>query len=404
MSVNKNKPYEERKISRIDTKRGTHGYEVRFQSKFNKLVKQNEFFNDNKFGGKAGALEAAKVFRDTMEQIIDSKNESYHLNKKVKSRNVSGHVGVYRTKLTSKKKNHIYKYDVWVAHYPVKKNKQTNKSFYIHKHGEVEALRLAIEARKRGVEAYYAQIQNNNKNNLLFSAPKNPNIKIWRYFDFTKFVSLLADKGLFFPTSIHFNDQFEGSFSFVNKKLRPLIYKHLGIHHNINEISSFYKNLRSWVGISCWHMNEFESAGMWSLYSKMDESICIQSTYQKLRNLLNKDIQIGEVRYVDYNKEWIPEKDILSPFFYKRKSFEHERELRAIINFSGKHDFSDLNFPDKKPIEGNLVKLDLKNLIENVFVSPNSSNWFFNLVQNIVSVYKLKIPVVRSSLEEEPFY
>jgi hypothetical protein len=209
---------------------------------------------------------------------------------------------------------------------------------------------------------------------------------------------------LFFPTAIHFNDQFEGSFSFVNKKLRPLIYKHLGIKQDINEIGQFYKNLRSWVGISCWHMNEFESAGMWSLYSKMDESICIQSTYQKLRDLLNKDIKIGEVRYVDYNKEWIPEKDILSPFFYKRKSFEHERELRAIINFSGKSDFNNLTLPDRQLVEGDLVNLDLRKLIENIFVSPNSSNWFYDLVKNIVAVYNFKIPVVRSSLEEEPFY
>jgi hypothetical protein len=37
-------------------------------------------------------------------------------------------------------------------------------------------------------------------------------------------------------------------------------------------------------------------------------------------------------------------------------------------------------------------------------VSPNSPNWYYDLVKDTVSVFKLNINVVRSSLEEQPFY
>jgi hypothetical protein len=34
---------------------------------------------------------------------------------------------------------------------------------------------------------------------------------------------------------------------------------------------------------------------------------------------------------VHYETSWIPESNPLFPFIYKRLSFEHEREIRAII-------------------------------------------------------------------------
>jgi len=34
--------------------------------------------------------------------------------------------------------------------------------------------------------------------NEAFPAPEDPNVSIWRYMDFTKFVSMLANQGLYF--------------------------------------------------------------------------------------------------------------------------------------------------------------------------------------------------------------
>lgn len=403
MSQNPDKPYELRKITRIDIKgrkshhKGTHGWQVRFQSPSDKAKDINHFFNDEKFGGKDKALKAAELFRDAMEIEYDPEHPG-SLDIMRKTRNKSGIVGVHRTKQISRKKYGTYVYDVWQAHFPIEKNKHRSRRFSISKYGEEEALKLAIECREEGIKKYRATFDK------LFEPPPDINVKVWRYLDFTKFVSLLFNKGLFFPRADKFNDQFEGSFSFANKKLRPLIYKTLNRDYTSEEFSKYIRTLKKKVFISCWHLSEFESAGMWSLYSKTDEAICIQTNYTKMREVLDNDIKIGLVRYVDYEKEWIPENNILAPFLYKRKSFEYEREIRAIINNSKSKKITDIKLTDENMPEGIWANFNLNKLVDNVYVAPNSSNWFYELVQNVVSVYKLNVPVLRSSLEEEPFY
>lgn len=47
----------------------------------------------------------------------------------------------------------------------------------------------------------------------LFIEPQDQNAKIWRYIDFTKFVSLIDSQELFFARADKFDDPFEGSFS-----------------------------------------------------------------------------------------------------------------------------------------------------------------------------------------------
>lgn len=131
------------------------------------------------------------------------------------------------------KKYGTYYYPVWQAHFPIAKNKNKSVRYSINKFGDEEAKRLAIEARDRGVEKYRL---NNRK---LFKPPNDSSIKIWRYLDFTKFVSMLVNKGLYFPVANKFDDQFEGSFSIVNKKLRPMIHKELHVNYNEKQIGDF---------------------------------------------------------------------------------------------------------------------------------------------------------------------
>ena len=68
------------------------------------------------------------------------------------------------------------------------------------------------------VQARYAEVMG-------CQSPKNENAKIWRYMDFTKLVSLLEKRALFFCRSDKLGDPFEGSYSQANIKLRPTVYK-----------------------------------------------------------------------------------------------------------------------------------------------------------------------------------
>ena len=79
-----------------------------------------------------------------------------------------------------------------------------------------------------------------------FHLPTNPSAKIWRYMDFTKFVSLLETNALYFPRidqlailmSLHCGSKL--------KRFPPFIDPLIGIGQTIYA--------------SCWHCNEYESA------------------------------------------------------------------------------------------------------------------------------------------------
>ena len=87
------------------------------------------------------------------------------------------------------------------------------------------------------------------------------------------------------------------------------------------------------------------------------------------------------------------------PFFFKRKSFEHEREVRAVIL-----DLDDENIQNFSPRYdvGNYYEVDISILIHEVVVAPYAQDWFLELVQSVADRYKLKAPVVKSRLAEPP--
>jgi len=82
--------------------------------------------------------------------------------------------------------------------------------------------------------------------------------------------------------------------------------------------------------VSCWHMNEFESAAMWRLYAGGNNAIALQTRFDRLASVLPDEFGMGRVRYIDYLTDRIPEGNVFNPIMYKRKSFEHEEEVRAV--------------------------------------------------------------------------
>ncbi|MBI1893228.1 MAG: DUF2971 domain-containing protein [Candidatus Rokubacteria bacterium] len=162
----------------------------------------------------------------------------------------------------------------------------------------------------------------------VFVALADPDIPIWRYMDFTKFVAMLEEKALFFARADKLGDPFEGSYARKNEELRPVVYA--GLQYDPSAWATFYRWVCQWTMISCWHMNEHESAAMWKLYAKTNEAIAIRSTYALLRKGLDDSVHIAVVKYIDYGTKWLPEGNAYYPFVHKRVSFAHERELRAI--------------------------------------------------------------------------
>jgi len=216
------------------------------------------------------------------------------------------------------------------------------------------------------------------KEHRVFEKPGDENATIWRYVDFTKFVSLLDKKTLFFARADRLGDPFEGSYSKANVKLRPEVNKDKIPPNALKELGLFRKQIIRFTVINCWHLNEYQSAAMWTLCLKSNEGVAIRSSFNRLKSCFkdeNHDIHIGRVKYIDYEKDWMPEKNSFYPFIHKRKIFEHEQELRAIIQKLSHSKNGEINLSKPQFDDGIYVPVDLDVLVDKIYVAPTSPQW-----------------------------
>jgi len=144
--------------------------------------------------------------------------------------------------------------------------------------------------------------------------------------------------------------------------------------------------------ISCWHHNEQESEAMWRLYSKdVTNAVAIQTTANNLYLSLDREptIDIGKVKYIDFEKRF---SSVNGAFWYKRKSFEHEHEVRAILQSY------------EAPCAGHAIPVDINVLINGVYISPYAPKWFADVVQSVVDKYEVRKPVYQSRMLLTPFF
>lgn len=253
-----------------------------------------------------------------------------------------------------------------------------------------------------------------------FEPPSNPESVIWRYMDFAKFVSLLDRSALHLARSDTLDDSFEGSVphEILARRDGPG-GTYLGQLFGRHEVER-YEGSRRFIFINCWTMSEHESAAMWPLYVPSRGGVAVRSTYRRLTRALAgepKPLFIGRVRYIDYATEPFVHDDanVLTPFVHKRKSFEHEGELRVLWWDS---DSSNTSMEGHVPGEemplafmsgvhpgGVSACVDLRELIEDVRVSPVAPLWFEHLVRAVLARYGLEeLVVTRSDLAIDPVY
>jgi hypothetical protein len=142
-------------------------------------------------------------------------------------------------------------------------------------------------------------------------------MKVWRYLDFTKFLSMLDNKSLYFSRIDTLNDPFEGSYTknqidirvskltdeYCRKKRLTIDKEHL-----IKNYSMSNKVQRELIYVNCWHNNEYESSAMWKSFIDGDGGIAVESSVKRLWRSLkqtNDIVFVGEVKYIDYEKEKI---------------------------------------------------------------------------------------------------
>ena len=266
--------------------------------------------------------------------------------------------------------------------------------------------------------------------------PPGDDATLWRYMSLEKFVSILATRNLFFTRVDRFEDPFEG--------FRPPLMKYtheLAINQAENTEKTGFEsaikaleNWRKYVMCNCWHQGQQESMAMWEKYQMRNSGIAIKTTMENLKKSLldEPDVFIGQIKYnpveayeinymFDYLSGYVHVKDssdtntpFYFPYFYKRKAFEYEQEVRLIIDshpFVG--DYWDKNFGDI-PLEdffqkelpdiweiGMPLKVDVEGLIGEtgeVITSPYTEDWVAEVVGSVVRQYGFDFKVNRSTL------
>ncbi len=215
---------------------------------------------------------------------------------------------------------------------------------------------------------------------------------LWRYMNFTKFVSLLETSALYFSSIDQLGDPFEGSLS-------PNTPPQVTLSET-GPSQRFQIDMRTATGlicVNCWHISEVESAAMWKLHSREHDGIAVRTNFSDLSSAFSCEqaISIGTVQYIDYETTLVPYGNALLPLFHKRLSFKHEQELRAAA-FKTPSDEHNSNE------KGIYCEVDLPTLIGEVVVAPYSDGWFFELVQSLADRHGLAQKVRRSALSASP--
>lgn len=235
-----------------------------------------------------------------------------------------------------------------------------------------------------------------------FEPPKNINSRIWRYMDLPRFLSLIESSSLYFTRADKFADPYEGAIPKLHKESMESYFSEFDNAEEMKqELLDLFEINRKMTLINCWYQSEYESDAMWQLYS--NNGIAIQSTFDRFTKAISvakESIYIGQVKYIDYEKEGLYFLNALTPFLFKRQSFEHEKEIRAVIWHTENDKIS--TELDKVPIEilehGKLVEINIEELIELIYVSPTAPSWFHKLIITMLKRYGIKKDVIHSNL------
>lgn len=233
-----------------------------------------------------------------------------------------------------------------------------------------------------------------------FEAPTDPDIRIWRYMDLPKLVSMIATGSLWLGRADLLDDPHEGARGAFNAAKRQDIYgEYAAITGKLERSGPL---VRRCVYVNCWHMAEIESVAMWRAYTTAGHGVAVHSTFRKLVTGVtdSRQFMAGVVKYVDPSTHWVGENHMITPFVHKRRSFAYEREVRLLYPAFD----SDWQNPAADLPAGLPFELDVARVIDGVRVSPDQPAWFADTVASVMDKFGLGVEVTQSDLDTDPVY
>ena len=241
-----------------------------------------------------------------------------------------------------------------------------------------------------------------------FAAPSDEDTVIWRYMDLGRFLDLIVNHRLTFASLGRMQDKFEGILPPGQQQRLLEALRGLGqtnpmylakVDRAEPAMAPLYASLaRSGYYVNCWTMSEDESEAMWRCYAP--KGVAVRSSYGRLCSSLSVEtthkIWIGVVHYGDLNDPGLFEGKPQNLCLYKRPMFRSEIELRAVI-------CTDLRNPPTNQVPVLQANVDIRTLIESVYVAPDHSCWFDELLHQLLRNFGLeKLAVKRSQVNADP--
>lgn len=238
---------------------------------------------------------------------------------------------------------------------------------------------------------------------------------IWRYMDFWKFEKLLEDNGSLYCTRADkFKDMFEGQYSDITISSLENEYKEKHGEIFVKNWKALYFDNGDYVEatkrnslVNCWHKNDKENLDMWKSYTKDKDSLAIKTNINSLIKSIdivdNSSIciDIGEVQYIDFHNTPLEyESNILAPLFYKDNKYSYENELRVIVWRRPENNILRTNNSNFNLEHGGSIKLNLDELISEIYISPFADDEFIIKISNILEKNNLQKPIFKSAIKE----
>lgn len=258
--------------------------------------------------------------------------------------------------------------------------------------------------------------------------------KVWRYMDLAKFIELLKSESLYLSSLPTMEDEWEGALAESGGDTTAaelqLLHTFGGTIEQARNFIAFGEKSkaaqRACVFINCWHRSNSESAAMWKLYETTGRGIAIQTTLADLTASAtdDKDCHLVEVQYVDFESDYIEAYDYNRAYSYKRKSFQHEQEVRLqhfdlmplrpktaaeramdppLSERSDNTDYENVIDYSILPT-GKHFSVDLRTLVHRVVIAPEAPAWYIEIVRDVVAKYGQTFPVEASSMLKRPRY
>jgi hypothetical protein len=224
---------------------------------------------------------------------------------------------------------------------------------------------------------------------------------IWRYINLEKLLALLARNNLFLCRLDRLRDPWEGVWpDDVVKRLKGSLKP--------EELKAFLRasdGLNTSMFVSCWHEAAHESAALWSQYAA-GAGLAVKSSIGRIKRAIRggPDYHIGRVDYLDFKADpyRLPDINALILPFLKRKSFEHEREVRILVWDPDKIGPPD---PGTSLPDGIELPVRLHEVIEALYISPEAPTWLSEHIAELLRRFGLQnLPVTQSTLYDEHVY